>query len=89
MLIAISLSVSQNSALSDLFEVLEVSLAMLLKKKTSDILRVSTVLPKENAPLAFSASTGGRPAYIISKEMIEQLRETGMNWRSIALFPGL
>ena len=81
MLIAISLS--QDSSLGELFEVLEVSLAMLLRK-TSDILHVSSIRAKENAPLAFSASTGGRPAYIITKEMIEQLRETGMHWRSTA-----
>ena len=42
------------------------------------------IRPKENPPLAFFASTRGRPAYIITKEMIEQLRETGMNWRSMA-----
>ena len=86
MLIAISLS--QNSSLGDLFEVLEVSLAMLLRK-TSDILNASSVRPEENPPLAFSASTGGGPAYIITKEMIEQLRETGMNWRSIATCLGI
>jgi len=52
--------------------------------ETSDIFNASSVRPKENPSLAFSASTGRRPAYIITKEMIEQLRETGMNWRSIA-----
>ena len=45
--------------------------------------------PKENPPLAFLASTGGRPAYIITKEMIEKLRETGMNWTSIATCLGI
>ena len=45
--------------------------------------------PKKNPPLAFLASTGGRPAYIITKEMIEKLRETGMNWRSIATCLGI
>jgi len=55
----------------------------------SDILHASSVRPRENTPLEFSASTGGRPAYIISKEMIEQLRETGMNWRSIATCLGI
>ena len=79
MLIAISLS--QNSSLGELFKVLEVSFAMLLRK-TSDILHASSIRPKENAPLAFSASTGGRPAYIITKEIIEQFRETEINWRS-------
>ena len=85
----IAISQSQNSfLLGDLFEVLEVSLAMLLRK-TSDVLTTSRIRPKENPPLAFLASTGGRPAYIITKEMIEQLRETGMNWRSIATCLGI
>lgn len=29
-------------------------------------------------------SSGGRPAYNITKEQIEQLRETGMNWKTVA-----
>ena len=71
----IAISQSQNSSLRDLFEVLEVSLDMLLRK-TSDILNASRIRPKEKPPLAFLASTGGRPVYIITEEMIEQLRET-------------
>ena len=55
-------SQSQNSSLGDLFEVLELSLAMLLRT-ISDILNASRIRPKENPPLAFLASTGGRPAY--------------------------
>ena len=58
----LTISQSQNSSLGDLFELLDVSLAMLLRKM-SDILNASTIRPKENPPLAFSASTGGRPAY--------------------------
>ena len=61
----------------------------MLLRKTSDILHASSVRPKNNPPLAFSVSTGGRPAYIITKEMIEQLCETGMNWRSIATCLGI
>ena len=57
-----AISQSQNSSLGDLFEVLEVSLAMLLRKM-SDTLNASRIRPKENPPLAFLASTGGRPAY--------------------------
>ena len=79
MLVAISLS--QNSSLGELFEELENSSAVLLWK-TSDILSASSFHQKEKTPLAFSASTGGRPPNNITKEMIEQLRETGMNWRT-------
>ena len=56
------ISQSQNSSLGDLFEVLEVSLAMLLRKM-SDILNASSIRAKENPPLAVLASTGGKPAY--------------------------
>ena len=34
-------------------------------------------------------STGGRPKYNITKEQIETLRETGMNWKKIALCLGI
>ena len=34
-------------------------------------------------------STGGRPRYNITKEQIETLRETGMNWKKIALCLGI
>ena len=34
-------------------------------------------------------STGGRPAFNITKGQIESLRETGMNWKTIAEFLGV
>lgn len=34
-------------------------------------------------------SSGGRPRYRITKEQIETLRETGMNWKSIATALGI
>ena len=34
-------------------------------------------------------STGGRPAFNITKKQIEQLRDTGMNWKNIANFLGV
>ena len=84
----IVLPLSQNFSLGDLFEVLEVSLPMLLKK-TSDILNASRIRPRENPPLQLLASTGERPAYIITMEVIEQLGETWVNWRSIATCLGI
>ena len=39
--------------------------------------------------MGFLRSTGGRPAYDITKGTIEQLREKGMNWRSIAVCLGV
>jgi len=53
-----------------------------LLRKTSEILNASSFHQREKTTLAFSASTGGRPPNNITKEMIEQLRETRMNWRS-------
>ena len=84
----IAVSQSQNFSLGGLFEVLQVSLPMLLRK-TSDILNASRIRPRENPPLALLASTRGRPAYIIAKEVIEQLGETGVNWRNIATCLGI
>ena len=67
---------------------LEVSLAALLRN-ISDVLNAARCHPKGTAQLALSKSTGGRPAYNITKEMIEQLGETGMNWTSIATCLGI
>ena len=49
----------------------------------SDISNPSCFVPKLKIQLALSTSTGGRPAYNNTKEMIEQLRDTGMNWTSV------
>ena len=38
--------------------------------QTSDILNALSLRLKEKIPLVFSASSGGKPAYIITKEMI-------------------
>ena len=39
--------------------------------------------------ISFLPSTGGRPAYNITKIQIELLRETGLNWKNIAFFLGV
>ena len=44
---------------------------------------------KEERHVGSHPSSRGRPAYDISKGTIEQLRETGMNWRSIAACLGV
>ena len=43
----------------------------------------------ENRSPEVLSSTRGRPAYYITKEQIEQLRETGMNWRAVARLLGV
>ena len=52
---------------------------------------ISAVLQSEDrerhgAVTSSLPSTGGRPAYDITKDQIEQLRDTGMNWKMIAAF---
>ena len=49
----------------------------------------SLYLEECSNPIGILPSTGGRPSYNVKKEQIEQLRETGMNWRSIATFFGI
>ena len=39
--------------------------------------------------ISFLPSTGGRPAFNITKAQIELLRETGMNWKAVAGFLGV
>ena len=89
-LVAISLSqsVAGDSSLGDLFGVLVDSLAVLLRH-LSNILITSSSREREERSVTYCTSTGGRPAYNITKELIEQLRETGMNWRSIATCLGV
>lgn len=89
-LVAISLSqsVAGDSSLGDLFGVLVDSLAVLLRH-LSNILITSSSREREERSVTYCRSTGGRPAYNITKELIEQLRETGMNWRSIATCLGV
>lgn len=54
---------------------------------------ISSVLQSEDrerrrAVTSFLPNTGGRPAYHITKDQIEQLGDTGMNWKTIAAFLG-
>ena len=74
----------ETSGLKDLLERLIDILAVKLLEITLvlDALR-STYVAQHRHPDVLP-STGGRPAYRITKEQIEQLRETGMNWRAIA-----
>ena len=60
----------------------------------TEIDNVSTVLQSEDrerrrAVTSFLLSTGGHPAYAITKDQIEQLKDTGMNWKTIAAFFGI
>ena len=69
-------------------------LERLLSGMEEDIEKLGRVLEAPNVErnrqvTSFLPSTGGRPAYDITKAQIEQLRDTGMNWKSIADFVGV
>ena len=49
----------------------------------------TTSVEESRDVISFLPSTGGRPAYNITKIHIEQLRETGLNWKNIAFFLGV
>ena len=85
-LAAISLS-NLSFASAELFGCLSDALTT-LSRKISEILNAQNQ-EKEERHVGFHSSRGGRPAYDISKGTIEQLRETGMNWRSIAVCLGV
>lgn len=86
-LLSISLTQNTNESLH-LFENLIDTLALLLQKLS---FAQSGPCRKNNQrmSLSLSESTGGRPAYKITKNMIEQLRETGMSWTTISEFLGV
>ena len=56
----------------------------LLSKINSIISAVDRSSTRQN--ISVNKDTGGRPSFQISIDIIEQLRETGMNWSSIANF---
>ena len=66
----------------------------LMNEIEKEVDKISAVLQSEErerrrAVTSFLPSTGGRPAYDITKDQIEQLRDTGMNWKTIAAFLGV
>ena len=85
-LAAISLS-NLSFASAELFGCLSDSLTT-LSRNISEILNARNQ-EKEERHVGFHSSTGGRAAYDISRGTVEQLRETGRNWRSIAVCLGV
>ena len=91
-LAAVSVSRSISSALSSqsrgLFGDLIDGVAILLNSISNYLnCKIQKETKRTTAPI--SKSTGGRPAYDISKDQLELLRETGMNWKNIATFLGV
>ena len=59
-----------------------------LLEKLSQIVQIHPV-KRNNNICPTLPSTGGRPAFNITKEQIEQLRDTGMNWKNVANYLGI
>ena len=92
MLIAISSALKENlpgppSSLHNLVEELILS----TEKHLNELcVTVSTCTTEEKISTPrLNPSSGGRPSYNITKQQIEQLRETGMNWVCIAKCLGI
>ncbi|XP_068747410.1 uncharacterized protein [Montipora capricornis] len=88
--IAIAIQNNANDELKRLMEdLLSVSQSLLQEIRTTKSQRE---MSKSKSPAwvpSTQASTGGRPRFNITKEQIETLRETGMNWKGIALSLGI
>ena len=82
--LAFSSALDEASSLKDLLDELSdiLTTKLLSTGFILDLLRNASVA--ENRYPDVLLSTGGRPTYNITKGQIEQLRETGMNWRSVA-----
>lgn len=74
---------SLSALLSELLSAMESA-----RVKLSEVVET---LPSENLSNVLSTlpSTGGRPAFDIKKEHIEQLRDAGMDWKAISRFLGI
>ena len=87
MKVAVDENTTPNSSLGNLLDNLIAAMEREIEKlaevvencPTDEVRNVISLLP----------STGGRPAYSITKEQIEELRETGLTWCSIAELLGV
>ena len=89
--VAMKVAVDENSASNSSLSNLLNSLVIAMERELEELSEVVEHCPVESVRHVVSLlpSTGGRPAYNISKIQIEQLRETGLNWFSIAEFLGV
>ncbi|XP_028398668.1 uncharacterized protein LOC114522227 [Dendronephthya gigantea] len=75
--------VSLSALLSELLSAMENE-----QVKLSEVVELSVAENLTNVPSTLP-STGGRPAFDIKKEHVEQLRDAGMNWNAISRFLGI
>ena len=78
---------SRRTPLGSLLEELISGMETELGKLTT-VLEVPSIQRKREVT-SLLPSTGGRPAFNLTKDQIEQLRDTGMNWKSVAGFLGV
>ena len=55
-------------------------------EKLAEVIEMGSTRTERREITSMLPSSGGRPPYNITKEQVEQLRETGMNWKTIAEF---
>ena len=89
--VAIKAAVSENLAPNSILSILLDSLVSSFERELTRLDEIVGSFPSEvrRDVVSLLPSTGGRPAYDITKDQIEQLRETGMNWCSFAEFLGV
>ena len=90
--VAIKAAVSENLAPNSTLSILLDSLVSSFERELTrldEIVGMSFPSEVRRDVVSLLPSIGGRPAYNITKDQIEQLRETGMNWCSIAEFLGV
>jgi hypothetical protein len=89
--VAIKAAVDENAAADSSLGVLLNNLIAAMERELEKLAEIVENCPTEETRNVISLlpSTGGRPAYNISKVQIEQLRETGLKWCSIAELLGV
>ncbi len=89
--VAMKAAVDENTAANSSLGVLLDNLIAAMERELEKLAEVVDSCPTEEVRNVISLlpSTGGRPAYNITKVQIEQLRETGLKWCSIAELLGV
>ena len=95
--LAMSMALSENDVTNNSTPdrtSLSVLLSDLINGMENEYIKLSQVVETYPAQYVTSfpstlPSTGGRPAFNITKMQIEQLRDTGMKWKAIANFLGV
>ena len=90
-IVAMKVAVDENTVPNPSLGSLLDNLIAAMERELEKLTEVVDSCPTDEVRIVISLlpSTGGRPAYNITKEQIEQLRETGLKWCSIAELLGV